>query len=73
MISDDTMNDNARKLKVYIENLKDSIKNIYVGIKKINQNYDYLKGNADEPLNLDYIGKVEENYQFNEEVRRNID
>lgn len=55
MITDDTMNENARVLKSYIEGLKDSIKNIYVGIKTINQNYDYLKGDLEGALNTDYI------------------
>lgn len=73
MISDDTMNDNARVLKSYIEGLKDSIKHIYMGIKTINQNYDFLKGDIDGPLNPDYIKKVEENYELNRAVRKNLD
>ena len=59
MISDDTINENARVLKSYIQGLKDSIKDIYVGIKTLNKNYDYLKGDIEGALNNDYIKKVE--------------
>lgn len=73
LISDDTIYENAKVLKNYIENLKESIKNVYVGIKSINQNYDFLKGDLDGPLNSDYIQKVEENYLLNQTVRKNLD
>lgn len=43
---DDSLVENARVLKNYIDGLKESIKNIYNGIKTINQNYDYLKGDS---------------------------
>lgn len=58
LISDETIYENAKVLKNYIENLKESIKNVYVGIKNINQNYDYLKGDLEGPLSLEYISKV---------------
>lgn len=59
LISDDTIYENAKVLKNYIEGLKDSIKNVYLGIKSINYNYDYLKGDLDGPLTMEYISKVE--------------
>lgn len=73
LITDDTIYENARVLKNYIENLKESIKNVYVGIKNINQNYDYLKGDLEGPLSLEYIAKVEQNYFLNQSVRKNLD
>ena len=51
-ISDDTIYENARYLKNYIDGLKESIKNVYVGIKNLNQNYDFLKGDIEGPLTL---------------------
>ena len=73
MISDDTINENARVLKSYIQGLKDSIKDIYVGIKTLNKNYDYLKGDIEGALNNDYIKKVQENFELNQIVRKNLD
>lgn len=55
LISDDTIYENAKVLKNYIEGLKESIKNVYVGIKNMNQNYDFLKGDLEGPLTLEYI------------------
>ena len=58
MVSDDTITENAQILKAYIESLKESIKHIYVGIKTINKNYDYLKGDLEGSLTIDSIKKV---------------
>ena len=41
--------------------MKDSIKNVYNGIKQINQNYDFFKGNSESPLCKDFINRIYEN------------
>lgn len=73
LITDETIYENAKVLKNYIEGLKESIKNVYVGIKNINQNYDFLKGDLEGPLTLDYIDKVQDSYTLNKNVRKNLD
>ncbi len=52
MMHDDTVIENARVLKSHIDGLKESIKTVFIEIRKVNQNYDYLKGNFEAPLNL---------------------
>lgn len=58
LVTDDTIYENAKTLKNCIDGLKESIKNVFVGIKNLNQNYDYLKGDLEGPLNQEYISKV---------------
>lgn len=55
---DDALVENARILKNYIDELKDSIKNIYGNIKTLNQNYDYLKGDSESFLSKDFIHRI---------------
>ena len=59
------MIENSRTLKAHIDELKDSIKIIFTEIKKLNQSYDYLKGDMEAPLNLEYIRRVEEYQNLN--------
>lgn len=73
LITDETIYENAKVLKNYIQGLKESIKNVYVGIKNINQNYDFLKGDLEGPLTLDYIDKVQDSYNLNKNVRKSLD
>lgn len=39
----------------------------------MNQNYDFLKGNLEGPLTLEYIEKVEESFKLNKSVRKNLE
>ena len=49
------------------------IKPIFSGIKTINQNYIFLRGDLDAPLNPEYIEKVQQNYELNQNIRKDIE
>ena len=73
LINDDSLSDTAREIKNYIDSLKELIKPIFTGIKTINQNYIFMRGDLDGPLSAEYIDKVEQNFALNQSLGRDIE